>query len=86
MRREKPKWIARTVATSDGILTIVPHFMAQGMIDAMVELGKATESMRHDYDLAGTEAMKQIAVPFPFPSDEWWAWMKAAIYHWGDVA
>ncbi|GJD36588.1 hypothetical protein [Methylobacterium aerolatum] len=31
----------RTVATSDGIVTIAPHFMAQGLIGAMQDVGRA---------------------------------------------
>ena len=72
----------QTVATSDGLVTIAPHFMAQGCIDAMVEEGMVPTGARDEYDDAGTDAMHKLVVPFAFPSDGWMAWMKAAMNRW----
>jgi hypothetical protein len=72
----------RTVATADGLITIAPHYMAQGWVDAMIHEGMAPARVRREYDLAGTDAMKKLGVPFPFGSDEFFAWMKAAMNRW----
>jgi hypothetical protein len=75
----------RTVATTDGLVTIAPHCMAQGCIDAMVEKGMAPASVRTEYDLAGSEALKKLIPP---PSETgadpstWLAWIKAAMNRW----
>jgi len=74
--------IVQTVATADGIITLAPHFMAQGTIEAMIEASEALEAVRTEYDHAGVEAMRKIAIPFPFPSDEYLDWMKAAMNRW----
>jgi hypothetical protein len=74
----------RTVATADGLVTIAPHFMAQGCIDAMVAKGQAPASARAEYDDAGADAIHKIVVPFAFPSDGFFAWMKAALNRWED--
>jgi len=47
----------RTVATSDGIVTIAPHYMAQGAIGAAVEIGCAPASAEGAYGLAGVAAL-----------------------------
>jgi hypothetical protein len=70
-----------TVATAGGIVTIAPHFIAQGVIDATVEQGMAPAGVRHEYDRAGAEAMDKLARP-AFGSDAWLAWMKAAVNRW----
>jgi hypothetical protein len=67
----------QTVATPDGIVTVAPHYMALGSIDAMINMGRAPASLRAEYALAGTEACQKIAPP-GFPNDPWRAWMKAA--------
>jgi hypothetical protein len=69
----------QTVATPDGIVSIAPHYMAQGTIDAMVEEGMAPARIRAEYDDAGAEALRKlIPAHLTFPSDAWMAWMKAA--------
>jgi hypothetical protein len=70
----------RTLATSDGIVIVAPHFIAQGCIDAMIDVGVAPSAVRIEYDLASTEAVQKL-IPhhLPFPSDDWVAWMKAAM-------
>lgn len=87
--RSNKEWSAylRTVATADGVVTVAPHFMAHGLIDAMIERRMAAASIRNDYDNAGADAMKKLSTsaPFAFPSDEWLAWMKAAMNRWEKV-
>jgi len=75
------KWPS-AAAAADGIITIAPHFVAQGTIDAMTDVGVAPKSVRAEYDHAGAEALKKLGVPFPLPSDEWFGWMKAAMNRW----
>jgi hypothetical protein len=78
------KWraIAQTVATADDILTIVPHFMAQGLIDAMIDTGRSRAGVRNEHISASAEALQKIDEPFEFPSDQYFAWMKAAMNRW----
>jgi hypothetical protein len=81
------KWgdIVRTVATRDEIFTIAPHFMALATVDAMAEEGMAPASAPREYDRAGVEAVKKLRVPFAFATDEWFAWMKAALNRWEET-
>jgi hypothetical protein len=78
----------RTVATADGLVTVAPHFMAQGTIDAVVEEGMAPAGVRAEYDLAGSEALKKL-IPPPSESgmdaDAWLSWLKAATNRWNDA-
>lgn len=50
----------RTVATADGIVNIVPHFMAQGLIDAMREVGQVHSEFYGRYSAAGAKAMTKL--------------------------
>jgi hypothetical protein len=67
------------------IITVAPHFVAQGTIDAMVEEGMVPASVRAEDDLAGSEALKKL-IPPPSESgadaNAWLAWMKAAMNRW----
>lgn len=47
----------RTVATSEGIVTLAPHFMAQGAIGAGEEIGCAPYEAEIDYARAGAKAL-----------------------------
>ena len=76
----------RTIAADGQLISIAPHYVAQGMIGAMIEVGRAPSTVRAEYDLAGTEALKKLTVHLPFPSDAYFAWMKAAMTRHGDVA
>ena len=51
---------AQTVATNDGVVTIVPHFMAQGMAYAMIDCGRCDGSVLAKYGLAGSAAMAKL--------------------------
>ena len=74
----------RTVATANGVVTLAPHYMAQGLIDATVETGRAPESFRAEYDRAGAAALKKLA-PAHFPDESWLLWIKAAMHRWEGV-
>jgi hypothetical protein len=50
----------RTVATSDGIVTIAPHFIAQGLIAAMQDVGRADILTEIRYQSQAKEAWDQI--------------------------
>jgi hypothetical protein len=78
----------RTAATSDGLVTVAPHFMAQSTIDVMVDEGMAPASARSEYDRASEAAMKKLAhdLGLEFPTDTWFAWMKAAMDRWEQSA
>jgi hypothetical protein len=75
----------RTIATTDGVVVVAPHFMAQGVIAAAIESGWSSASIRADYDHAATEAVGKLMhqVGLIFPSDQWMAWMKAALHRHG---
>jgi hypothetical protein len=51
----------RTVATSKGIVTAAPHFMAKGMIGAAEEVGCGPYTADVDYSREAAEAMKLLA-------------------------
>lgn len=59
MMQRDHKEMVRTVATADGIVTVAPHPHAQGLVDAMVEVGRVTSSARNDYDKAIFEASEK---------------------------
>src|SRR5215216_3999113 len=42
----------QTIATPDGIVTVAPHFVAQGTIDDMIEMGLAPAKLSVEYDCA----------------------------------
>lgn len=50
----------RTVATSEGIVTLAPHFMAQGAIGAGEEIGCAPYDAELDYARAGAAALTKL--------------------------
>jgi hypothetical protein len=76
----------RTVATAEGLVTIGPHLLAQGAIDVMIAAKETSASVKNDYAMAAAEAMERLAdvLPFAFPSDEYLAWMVAAMKRWED--
>jgi hypothetical protein len=72
--------VARTIATTDGLVTIAPHFVAQGLLDALVDTGMALSKARSDYDQAGTNALQKLVPPhLQFPSEEWLQFIAAAM-------
>ena len=49
-----------TVATADGLVEIMPHFMAQGMISAMTEVGRCPSDFHYQYCRAGAFAANKM--------------------------
>lgn len=50
----------KTVATSEGICTIVPHFMVQGLCSAMIQEGKVSCDFEVAYSKAASDALRVI--------------------------
>jgi hypothetical protein len=74
----------RTIATADGVVIVAPHYMAQGIIRAMVSEGDAPSNIRDEYDDASAAAIKELVKHIPFASDAWFKWMKAAMHRHDD--
>jgi excisionase family DNA binding protein len=55
----------RTVATASGIVTIAPHFAAQGLIGAAIEAGMASIAFDDQYSAAAIAAFKVITGDLP---------------------
>lgn len=55
----------RTIATTDGVVTIAPHYAAQGIIGAVIETGGAPASVKTEYAMAGGEALKVMQGDLP---------------------
>lgn len=58
--RSKWKKDTRVIDVADGVVTICPHYMAQGFIHAALELGKASRSMLDSYTQGLADAMDKI--------------------------
>jgi hypothetical protein len=80
------KWPTKTIAAADGIITVAPHFVAQGIIDTMVEVGVASKRAYAEYAQAGTEALKKLPQPPAAVNPEaWLLWLKAARDRWDEA-
>lgn len=55
----------RTVATSDGVVTIAPHWMAQGLIGSMIEVRQVRASLEMDYAKQAVEAWNALCGDLP---------------------
>ena len=55
----------RTVATASGIVTIAPHFAAQGLIGAAIEAGLASAAFEDRYTAAAIAAFKVMTGDLP---------------------
>lgn len=60
----------RTVATPGGVVTIAPHFMAEGLIEAAIDLAPPSRrewltKLRGSYRRQCTEAMKLMTAHLP---------------------
>ena len=69
----------RTIATEGELIRVAPHHVAQGLIDAMIQLGLAPSTARTEYENAGVAALAKLTLHLPFQSEAYFAWMKAAI-------
>jgi hypothetical protein len=66
----------RMVATSDGIITIAPHYVAQSIAAMWHELECA--DIENEYAREGAAAIKKLAAHLVFP-DQVLPWLKAAM-------
>jgi hypothetical protein len=66
----------RTIATSDGLVTIAPHFIAQVITSTWRETGSA--NIETEYALAGAEALQKLTAHLSFP-EEVLPWTAAAL-------
>jgi hypothetical protein len=55
----------RAVATGAGIVTIAPHYVAQGLIGAAIDAGGITSEFELEYAKAAVAAMKVLAGDLP---------------------
>jgi hypothetical protein len=62
-------WKAETkmVDTEAGLVTIAPHFVAQGFIDAMIEAERVSEALTAEYTREAVRAMDALAAHLPDP-------------------
>ena len=58
--REGPGAVVKSIATKDGVVQVCPHFMAQGLADAMVHVGNAPTVSRDQYDAAVFAAAQEL--------------------------
>jgi hypothetical protein len=74
----------QTVAAAEGVLTLAPHFMAQGTVDALVADGITPASVGDEYDRASAAALKKLThqLGITFPHDRLLAWMRDAMNRW----
>jgi hypothetical protein len=78
----------RTIATTDGLVTIGPHYAAQGAISAIAEIvGDAkSKHIESEYGYAFVEACKKLVPPgLAFPSDSYLKWMRDAMHRHEDA-
>jgi len=54
----------KTVATSDGVVTIAPHYAAQGLLGAAVDVGVGA-NLEMEYARQAAEALKALASHLP---------------------
>jgi hypothetical protein len=52
----------KTIATVNSIVTIAPHYVAQGLIGAAIETGHVSTRFADHYAVAAAEALKAITV------------------------
>lgn len=60
MLRSGPGAVVVSIATEGGIAQISPHFMAQGLVEAMVETGHAAKVAEDQYHKAVFDAGKAL--------------------------
>jgi hypothetical protein len=74
-----PEWggVIHTVATPDGITRIAPHFMAQSLVEAMVECGVAGNGVIREHIDASMGAMSALTAGMS-PTDAMYYTMAAA--------
>lgn len=72
----------RPAATTDGLVEIAPHYMAQGFLGAMEKVGEVQKGALDAYSEAGIPAIKELLATagIRFGSPEMYAWIKQAAF------
>ncbi len=76
-----------SIASNECPIVVVPHYLAQGLIDVMIKMKRCSAEVKIAYQMAGGEALtkQMLSLGMTFPSDQWFAWVKAALNrHEGD--
>ena len=73
----------KSIATNSGIIQVSPHYMAQGTIDAMLQIRFAQPQSRREYDIAGAKALSALTEHLSFP-DEVVPFCRDAMNRWSD--
>jgi hypothetical protein len=68
LRRDYPNAI-RTVATPEGIVTIAPHWMAQGFVGSMIECKRMPASAELNYTVQSVDAWNALTANLPDTQD-----------------
>jgi hypothetical protein len=88
--KREPKWadVVRRISTADGVVTIAPHYMAQGFFGAAEQQGELSKSVLKTYLEAGVPATQKLLrdAGIKFGSPEMYAWVRQAIGELGDQA
>ena len=58
----------RTIGTADGIVTVAPHHVAQGVIGAAIEVGAVPAEIATEYAMAGAAALNKLVGDLPLAS------------------
>lgn len=66
-RLQSTEWAkdVRPVATTMGIVTIAPHWMAQGLLGSVIQLGLAQPSIELDYAVQAGDAINVLTGHLP---------------------
>ena len=80
------EWVksTQTVATPDGSTLICEHYIAQGSIDAMIEVGRCSKDLYWAYGKGGAAALGKLTDGFG--KDEMMAYLKAALAAGGGLS
>jgi hypothetical protein len=69
----------RTVATADGLVTVAPHYVAQGTISAAAQMLGSTDAVYRAYSVAGADACKKLTAGLGFENGLL-EWMRDALH------
>lgn len=57
----------KVIDTESGLVTIAPHFVAQGFIVSLIETERASEALAREYGKLAAEAMEALTAHLPDP-------------------
>lgn len=84
LRGARQKWgeVHRTIATRDGLVTIAPHFAAQGLVGGTIAVGRAPA--KADIEYASEVAKASKALTGDLGMEATLDYMVAAFHRWND--